>query len=61
METAVECKNQTRQFITLFQPYENNKDEPALISTFVVRCLDSVIPLFAISEILSLKLASLCS
>ena len=41
----------------------NNKgaDQPALISTFVVHCLDSIIPLFATSEILSLRLASLCS
>ena len=38
-------------------PYANNKgaDQPAhsrsLISTFVVRCLDSVMPLVSISEI----------
>ena len=38
-------------------PYANNKgaDQPArprsLISTFVVRCLDSIIPLVYISEI----------
>ena len=37
-------------------PYANNKgaDQPAhprsLISTFVVRCLDSIIPLVSISE-----------
>ena len=43
---------------------ENNKgaDQPAhprsLISTFVVRCLDSIIPLLAISKISSLYLAS---
>ena len=45
-------------------PYANNKgaDQPAhprsLISTFVVRCLDSIIPLVSISEISSLCLAS---
>ena len=44
----------------LFMPYANNKgaDQPAypcsLISTFVVRCLDSIIPLLAIAEISSL-------
>ena len=44
--------------------YANNKgvDQPAhprsLISTFVVRFLDTIIPLFAISEISRLKLAS---
>ena len=41
-----------------FMPYANNKgaDQPvhphSLISTFVVRCLDSVILLLAIAEIL---------
>ena len=41
----------------LFLPYANNKgaDQPAhlcsLISTFVVHCLDSTIPLLAIAEI----------
>ena len=41
----------------LFMPYANNKgaDQPAhlrsLISAFVVRCLDSIIPLLAIAEI----------
>ena len=41
----------------LFMPYANNKgaDQPAhprsLISAYVVRCLDSVIPLLAIDEI----------
>ena len=45
-------------------PYANNKgaDQPApprsLISTFVVRCLDSIVPLVSISEISSLYLAS---
>ena len=44
--------------------YANNKgaDQPAdprsLISAFVVRCLDSTIPLVSISEILSLYLVS---
>ena len=45
-------------------PYANNKgaDQPAyprnLISTFVVRCLDSIIHLVSISEISRLYLAS---
>ena len=45
-------------------PYANNKgtDQPAyphsLISAFVVRCLDSIIPLVSISEISRLYLAS---
>ena len=49
---------------TLFMPYMNNKgaDQPAhprsLISTFVARCLDSIIPLVSTSEISSLYLAS---
>ena len=49
---------------TLFMPYSNNKgaDQPAylhsLISAFVVRFLDSKIPLVSISEIASLNLAS---
>ena len=44
-------------------PYANNKgtDQPAhprsLISTFIVRCLDSIISLVSISEISSLQLA----
>ena len=48
----------------LFMQYENNKgaDQPAhlrsLISTFVVRCLDSIIPILAISKISRLELAS---
>ena len=48
----------------LFMPYANNKgaDQPAhprsLISTFVVRCLDSIIPLLAIAEISRLELVS---
>ena len=48
----------------LFMLYANNKgaDQPAhprsLISAFVVRCLDKIIPLVFISEIASLYLAS---
>ena len=48
----------------LLLPYANNKgaDQLAhpcsLISTFVVRCLDSITPLVSISEISSLYLAS---
>ena len=47
--------------------YANNKgaDQPAhpysLISTFVVRCLDSIIPLVSISELSSLYLASVAA
>ena len=49
----------------LFMPYANDKgaDQPAhprsLISAFVVCCLDSTIPLLAISEISRLQLASI--
>ena len=42
-------------------PYANNKDadQPlSLISVFVIRCLDSLIDLVAISEISCLQLAS---
>ena len=48
----------------LFMPYANNKgaDQPAhprnLISAFIVRCLDSIIPLVSISDISSLYLPS---
>ena len=44
----------------LFMPYANNKgtDQPAhprcLISTFVVRCLDSIIPILAKAKISNL-------
>ena len=44
--------------------YTNNKgaDQPAhprsLISAFVVRCLDTVMPLVSVTKILSLMLAS---
>ena len=47
-----------------FMPYANNKgaDQPAhprsLISTFVVRCLDSIIPMLANSKISRLQLVS---
>ena len=46
--------------------YANNKgtDQPAhprsMISTFVVRSLDSIIPVLAISGIARLQLASVC-
>ena len=45
-------------------PYANNKgaDQPAhpcsLITTFVIRCLDGIIPLVSISEISSLYLVA---
>ena len=48
-------------------PYANNKgtDQPAhlrsLISTFIVRCLDSILPLVPISKISRLKLASVAA
>ena len=48
----------------MFMPYGNKKgaDQPAhprsLISAFVVRCLNSVIPLFAIAEMLRHLLVS---
>ena len=46
-------------------PYVNNKgaDQPArnLISTFVVHCLDSIIPLVSTSEISSLYLVSVAA
>ena len=48
----------------LFMPYANNKctDQPANlrspISAFVIRCLESIIPLVSISEISSIYLAS---
>ena len=48
-------------------PYANNKgaDQPAqphsLISAFVIRCLDSIIPLVFISKISSLYLASVAA
>ena len=47
--------------------YANNKgaDQPAhshsLISTFVVRCRDNIIPLVSVSEISSLYLASVAA
>ena len=51
----------------MFMPHANNKgaDQPVhphnLISTFVVRCLDSIIPLVSISEISSLYLVSVAA
>ena len=48
-------------------PYANNKgaDQPAhprsLISAFVVRCLDSVMPLVSVTKISSLMLASVAA
>ena len=51
----------------LFFPYANKEgaDQPAhprsLISAFIVRCLDSIIPLVSISEISSLCLASVAA
>ena len=48
-------------------PYANNKgaDQPvhphSLISTFVVHCLDSIIPLVSVCEISSLYLASMAA
>ena len=51
----------------LFMIYADNKgaDQPAhlrrLISTFVVRCLDSIIPLVSLSEISSLYLTSVAA
>ena len=48
----------------MFMPYANSRgaDQPAhprsLISAFVVRCLDSIIPLLAIAEISRLQLVS---
>ena len=54
-------------FYAIFMPYANNKgaDQPAyprsLVSTFVVLCLDSIIPLVSISEISSLYLASVAA
>ena len=53
--------------IMCLMPYANNKgaDQPAhprsLISTFVVHCLDSIVPLVSISEISSLCLAAVAA
>ena len=58
LKWAMSCEN-------LFMPYANNKgeDQPAhprsLISAFVIRCYDSIIPLVSISKISSLYLATL--
>ena len=60
----IEPFNEPRHEKICFMPYANNTgiDQPAhlrsLISAFVVRCLDSIIPLVSISEISSLYLAS---
>ena len=57
-------KNRAASWQNLFLPYSNNKDadQPAhqrsLISAFVVRCLDSILPLLSISELSSLNIAS---
>ena len=59
--------NRATSWENLFMPYANNKgaDQPArprsLISAFVVRYLDSIIPLVSISEISSLCLASVAA
>ena len=64
--TCCECILAT-SWENLFMTYANNKgaDQPAhprsLISAFVVRCLDSIIPLVSISEISSLYLASVAA
>ena len=61
------CINGVTSWENLFIPYANNKgaDQPAhphsLISAFIVRCLDSILPLVSISEISSLYLASLAA
>ena len=52
-----ETSNGSGHAKTCLMPYANNKgaDQPAhprnLISTFVVRCLDSIMPLVSITEI----------
>ena len=56
----MESKIWATSWENLFMPYANNKDadQPAqprsLISAFVIRCLDSMIPLVSISKISSL-------
>ena len=65
------CKEQLTDMLkwatsweNLFLPYANNKgaDQPtyprSLISTFVVRCLDSMTPIVAISNFSTIQLAS---
>ena len=60
------CSIWATSWENLFMPYANNKGtyQPAhlrnLISKFVVRCLDSIIPILAIAKTSILK-ASLCS
>ena len=52
-----ECLTLSHVTRNLFMPYANNKgtDQPAhprsLISTFIVRCLDSIIPIVSILAI----------
>ena len=68
LETSIPCKIcfviWATSWENLLMLYANNKgaDQPAhprsLISAFIVRCLDSIIPLVSISEISSLHLAS---
>ena len=61
------CEHWATSWENQFMQHANNKgaDQPAhprsLISTFVVRCLDSIIPLVSISEISSLCLASVAA
>ena len=60
---ALLIRIEVKSWQNLFLSYVNNKgaDQPAhprsLISTFVVRCLDSIIPLVSISELSSLVAA----
>ena len=62
--SSCSCATWTKVFMRKPMPYANNKgaDQPAhprsLINAFVARCLDSIIPLVSISEILSLHLVS---
>ena len=57
LNVEMDSSNWASSWENLFMPYANNKgaDQPArprsLISAFVVRCLDSIIPLLAIAEI----------
>ena len=57
-------QNWATSWENLLLPYENNKgaDQPvhprSLISAFVVRCLENIMPLVSITEIPSLYLAS---
>ena len=55
-------QNESRNEKTCFYPYANNKGADqrrrSLISAFVVRCLDGIIPLVPISKISSFYLGS---